>query len=87
MVNQLTRKKTTTSTVDKSTGERLWRRKCSDLFDGDGRPPVFVLLQDRQTHSARWVDIWVEYWWFKLAWVEVIEKKVRILKLKARLAW
>lgn len=38
-----------------------------DLFDGDGRPPIFVLLQDRQTHSAWWVDIWVEYWWFKLA--------------------
>lgn len=38
-----------------------------NLFDGDSRSPIFVLLQDGQTHSAWWVDIWVEYWWLKLA--------------------
>lgn len=38
-----------------------------DLFDGDGGPPVFVLLQDGQTHGAGWIDVRVEYWWLKFA--------------------
>lgn len=41
--------------------------ECSDLFDGDGGPPVLVLLQDGQADGAGWVNIWVEYWWLKLA--------------------
>lgn len=47
----------------------LHRTSVCDLFDGDGRPPVFVLLQDGQTHGTRRVDVWVEYGWLKLAWV------------------
>ena len=38
------------------------------LLNGDGWPPVLVLLQDGQAHLARGVHIWVEQRRFKLAW-------------------
>ena len=31
-----------------------------NLFDRDGRLPVLLLVQNRQTDRARWVDVWVE---------------------------
>ena len=37
-----------------------------DLLDGDGGPPVLLLVQDAETHCARWVDIGVEQWWHEL---------------------
>ena len=39
----------------------------SDLFDGDGWPPVLVLLQDGQAHRARRVDVGMKYRWLKFA--------------------
>lgn len=58
------------ATVTCSVQKRRW--VASHLFDGDSRSPVLVLLQDRQTDSAGWIDIWVEYGWLKLAWVMTI---------------
>ena len=32
------------------------------LLDGDGWPPVLVLVQETEADSARWVDVGMEEW-------------------------
>lgn len=38
-----------------------------NLFDRDRRTPILLLVQQRQTHGARWVHVRMEQWWLKFA--------------------
>ena len=37
------------------------------LFDCDGRPPVLLLVEQRETHCARWVYVGMKERWLEFA--------------------
>ncbi len=41
-----------------------------DLFDGDGRTPVFLFVQKRKANGTGWVDVRVEEWRDKLDFLQ-----------------
>lgn len=34
----------------------------SHLFDGNGGPPVLLLVEQREAHGARRIHVWMEQW-------------------------
>jgi len=41
-----------------------------DLFDGDGRTPVFLFVQKRKANGSGRVDVWVEEWRHELDFLQ-----------------
>ena len=40
-----------------------WLEEYTDLFDGNGRLPTFLFIQDGETDCSWRVDIRMEEWW------------------------
>lgn len=54
------------------------------LFYSDCRPPVFFLIQKRQTHCARWVNIGVENWGIKFTYKKwKLYKTLKLINIAA----